>query len=385
MLSLLLFLSVAASAPKPMPAQRLAIDDGGVLTKETITIGLLGNTRPTTPRLDKGRAVSGGAHDAVIGDITAQNMISPLDLVVLLGDMVPSSSKGSWRAFGEQFAGVIDGSTAPPSALRRIPVVPVVGDRDCAKQSSCADFAAVFPGFGEDIGFGRVATWQAFDFVVGDKSRWRFVVVDTNKKGLGSRWREQIVWLQDAVRTPGQGLIVLMHESPLSRAKGEASEGVTEIMDLIGEHAPLMSLRAVFSAGSTNTQAFLPEGSLGPIHVVAGGGGAPAEGLKRGVRGRPDGNALAPHFEGALDVLVESYASAVKPPPQKTTDEALGSGSFEGFPREMDGGAFPTHGWWRLSLSDGGLDLTWRARRHSDELRNQASWLWTQAAGWQAK
>ena len=65
-----------------------------VLTKETVTIGLLGNTRATSPMLDKGRAVSGGAQDAVVGDLTAQNMIEPLDLVVLLGDMVPSSTKG---------------------------------------------------------------------------------------------------------------------------------------------------------------------------------------------------------------------------------------------------------------------------------------------------
>ena len=49
MLSLLLFMSVAVSAPKSTPAMRLAIDNGGVLTKETITIGLLG-THAQPPR-----------------------------------------------------------------------------------------------------------------------------------------------------------------------------------------------------------------------------------------------------------------------------------------------------------------------------------------------
>ena len=385
MLSLLLFMSVAVSAPKPTPAMRLAIDDGGVLTKETITIGLLGNTRPTTPMLDRSRAVSGGGHDAVVGDLTAQNMNDPMDLVVLLGDMVPSSSKGNWRKFGEQFGGLIDGSVAPPSALRRIPVVPIVGDRDCVKQPSCEDLAAVFPGFGQDIGFGRVATWQSFDLVVGNQQSWRFVVVDSNKKGLGSRWREQVVWLQEVVRSPGAGLIVLMHEAPLQRGKSDESEGVSELMALIGEHAPLMSLRAVLSAGPANTQVFLPDGGLGPIHVVAGGGGAPAEALERGLKAQPSPPALAPHFEGALDGLVETYASSDVPPSQKVIDEALGAGSFDGYARVVDGGAIPTHGWWKMRLTEAGIELIWRARLPSGELADRARWGWQKSVGWKAK
>ena len=384
MLSLLLFLSVAVSAPKPMPAMRLAIDNEGVLTKETVTIALLGNTRTTAPMLDKGRAVSGGAQDAVIGDLTAQNMIDPLDLVVLLGDIVPSSTKSNWRAFGDQFAGLIDGSVAPPSALRRIPVVPVVGDRDCVKQPSCQDFAAVFPGFGQDIGFGRVATWQSFDLVVGVNQSWRVVVIDSNKKELGSRWREQVVWLKEAVRAPGEGLIVLLHESPLRRGKAVDNEGVSELMDLISEHAPLMSLRAVIGAGPANSQAFLPEGALGPIHVVAGGGGAPAETLERGLKSRPSDPALAEAFERALDALVDDYASSDAPPSQKAIDEALGSGSFNGFARSMDGGALPTHGWWKLKLSNAGLMLAWRARTPRGELVERVRWAWSKDSGWQA-
>ena len=385
MLTLLLLLSVAVSAPKPMPAQRLAIDNEGVLTKKEVTIGILGNTRATSPILDKGRAVRGGAQETVIGDITAQNMMDPLDFLVLLGDMVPSSSKANWRAYGSQFAGLIDGSVPPPSALRRVPVVPVVGDRDCAKQPSCEGLAAVFPGFGQDIGFGRVATWQSFDVVVGDGQSWRFVVVDSNKKQLGSRWREQVTWLQDAVRSPGQGLVVLIHESPIRRGKTPVTDGVAELMSLIGEHAPLMSLRVVMSAGPSNTQVFLPEGALGPIHVVAGGGGTPTEALERGVKGRPSSPALADHFEAALDGLVESYASTDSPPSQRVVDEALGTGSFEGFPRAVDGGDIPTHGWWLMRLKEEELSLAWRARLPTGDLAERARWSWTRDAGWQPK
>ena len=211
-----------------------------------------------------------------------------------------------------------------------------MGDRDCVKQPSCQDFASVFPGFGQDIGFGRVATWQSFDVVVGDRQSWRFVVVDSNKKGLGSRWREQVVWLKEAVRSPGQGLIVMLHESPLRRGKAVSHEGVNELMELISEHAPLMSLRAVIGAGPANTQAFLPEGALGPIHVVAGGGGAPAETLERGLKSRPSDPALAGAFERALDGLVEDYASSDPP--------FAGGGRGRGFWKLRWLRA--EHGWW---------------------------------------
>ena len=220
--------------------------------------------------------------------------------------------------------------------------------------------------------------------MVGVNQSWRVVVIDSNKKELGSRWREQVVWLKEAVRAPGEGLIVLLHESPLRRGKAVDNEGVSELMDLISEHAPLMSLRAVIGAGPANSQAFLPEGALGPIHVVAGGGGAPAETLERGLKSRPSDPALAEAFERALDALVDDYASSDAPPSQKAIDEALGSGSFNGFARSMDGGALPTHGWWKLKLSNAGLMLAWRARTPRGELVERVRWAWSKDSGWQA-
>jgi len=156
-------------------------------------------------------------------------------------------------------------------------------------------------------------------------------------------------------------------------------------MDLVGEHAPLMSLRAVISAGSSNTQVFLPDGTLGPIHVVAGGGGTPAESLQRGVKGLGSEPALAPHFEGALDGLVETYAAAEEPPSQKVIDEALGAGSFDGYARVVAGGDIPTHGWWKMRLTGAGLELLWRARLPSGSLSDRARWSWTPDGGWQPK
>jgi hypothetical protein len=381
-----LFLTSVFAAPKTaLPAQRLAVDDGGQLVLPEISLALVGNTRPVSALIDKKRAVSGSGSRDVIGDITARGMMKPMTMLVHLGDMVTSSSRSNWAGFAKQFAGLIDGDTAPPTAIRRMPILPVVGDRDCAKQPSCDDFAKVFPGFGQEIGFGRVATWEGFDLVVGDGERWRVVVVDTNKAGLGSRWREQLIWLRGAVTDPGKGLIVLMHEAPISRKKGPAAEGATELMDLIMGTAPLLSVRAVFSAGASNSQLLLPEGSLGPLHVVAGGGGTPGDDLRRGVLGRPDGMELDATFESGLDHMVGSYLGQPKPPADKVVDEALGTGSFEGYPRVVDGSTFPGHGWWLLDIQAGGLSVRWRVKQGSGVFAEEGRWVWAHDTGWQGQ
>ena len=169
------------------------------------------------------------------------------------------------------------------------------------------------------------------------------------------------------------------------RGKTASSDGLSELMELIGEHAPLMSLRAVISAGPANTQVFLPEGSLGPIHVVAGGGGAPAETLERGLKQQPSAPALEPNYESALDGLIEAYAAGDAPPSMKVIDEALGTGTFDGYARVVDGGSIPTHGWWKMRLSEAGLELAWRARMPTGELSERARWQWTAESGWQGR
>ena len=382
MLFLLVLISVSFAAPKELPAQRLAIDHDGELAVPEARIAIVGNTRPATAMLDKGKAIGRDAGQGVIGDMTAQNMMRPFTLVTLLGDSVPMSNAGAWQDFGHRFAGLLDGTTVPPSALRRVPTLPVVGDRDCVKNPTCEQFSKVFPGFGQEIGYGRVSTWQGFDLVVGGSDRWRVVVIDSNKKGLGSRWREQTQWLRRAVSEPGLGLIVFMHESPIARRKGEASVGATELMDLINSNAPLLSVRGVFTAGVPNNQLFLPEGSLGPIFVVAGGGGQPGVNLPRGVQGDGSEPVMDAGFDKALNKVIDGYSNSDKPPSEKSVEQALGSGSFEGFSRLVSAADFPPHGWWILEATPGKLALTWRAQQAGGSFQDQATWEWTQATGW---
>jgi hypothetical protein len=264
-------------------------------------------------------------------------------------------------------------------------VLPVVGDRDCAKEPSCETFAKVFPGFGVEIGYGRVATWQHFDLKIGDQDRWRVIVLDSNKKGLGSRWHEQVSWLKTVVDSPGTGILVFLHEAPIARGYKGQTDGAQELLDLIASDAPLLSVKGVFSAGPSNNQAFLPEGALGPLYVVAGGGGAPGEDLPRGVVGGTDPPRLTAEFENGLDELVNSRLKEGNQALAVAANEALGTGSFKAYPRVVDASTFPMFGWWRMKFSPGSVSMDWRAQLGDGTFANMAGYQWSQAAGWKAQ
>jgi hypothetical protein len=379
---------VAAAAPaKTMATHRIAIDDGGELNlPDGMSFAVVGNTRPNSTLLDKGAVFDGSAAEGVIGDILAQGMLgNPLTFLVHTGDMVVSSSAGNWKKFDRQFVGLLDGSSPSPSAARRIPVIPVAGDRDCERDAECKSFASTFAGFGSPIGYGRVATWQSFDLVVGAGMRWRVLVLDSNRKGLGSRWNEQKAWVPTAVKGEYNGLLIFMHEPAFSSKPADVDEDSQALLDLIAEHARLLSVKAVFSAGPHHSQAFAPEGGFGTMHVGTGGGGAPASDVPRGVSGGTTDHSLENTFSKGLDGLVGAWRSHETPPADKIIDEAMGTGSYDGYPRRLDAGAFPTYGWWKVGVVSTGLELTWRARQPDGTFTPQASWVWSEADGWTGK
>ena len=382
MIIIYLLLSVSFGGPVSAPSHRLAVADGGTLTLPTASFAVVGNTRQTAPFLDKGRTAEGTYAPGVVGDIIVQGLTGSLDFVVHTGDMVPASTAGAWREFGEQMSSLLDGSSLPPSGSKRYPIIPVVGDRDCAKDSDCATLANIFPGFGVDIGFGRVATWQSFDLKVGDSPSWKFIILDTNKKGLGSRWNEQLSWLSEQARNPKSGLLIFMHEPPKTVGPNDATANAKELVEHIENYAPLMSIKAIFSAGPSLTQALLPEGAFGSLHCGAGGGGTPTIDLNRGLVGDDTDALLAPGYNDAIDALITSYEGATNAPSSRILDEARGYGTFKGFPRRMDGAAIPTHGWWKVEITPTELTTTWRARQPDGTFRNQAKWRWNKESGW---
>jgi hypothetical protein len=382
MLFTLLFSLSAFAAPKELPAHRVVASDGGAIALPAMSIAVLGNSREGGSLLSKAKAIGGAGTNVVVGDITTVGVTTGLDAVFLLGDQVTASTPGNWRDFAERHAAILDGTQAPPAAMRRFPVIPVVGDKDCIKEPSCASVASVFPGFGVEIGFGRVATWQQFDVAITDAETWRVLVLDSNKKNLKSRWQEQVAWLKNAVANPGAGLVILMHEPPVARAYKTKHEGEKELMAVINEHAPLLSVRLVLSAGPVNHQALLPEGALGPLFVNAGGGGAAGEDLDRGTAENPEGPQLAEAFEKGVNALVDSHLFNPEPPDAKAIDQALGNGAFAGFPRTVDADVFPMHGWWKLDFAPGSISLQWRARKGDGIVSPLAAFSWSQETGW---
>ena len=62
-----------------------------------------------------------------------------------------------------------------------------------------------------------MASWGYFDQVVSGV-KWRFLVVDSNKEALGSRWREQLFWLPKAAAGDYEHLLVFMHDSRVTLA-----------------------------------------------------------------------------------------------------------------------------------------------------------------------
>jgi len=381
---LLLTVSLAFSAPATLPAHRLAVTNDGRLALPEATFAVVGNTRPVSPGLDRARTVEGSHSEDVIGDIIAQGLLGTLDFVVHTGDMVTHSSTPNWRSFAEQFSSLLDGSTAAATASKRVPIVPVAGDRDCVKQPDCTTFSKVFPGFGNNIGYGRASTWQSFELAIGDGPPWKVLVLDSNKKALGSRWNEQNSWLREQAKNPQRGLLVFIHEPPVSILESKGSQYSSELIEIIETNAPLMSIKAVFSAGPSMTQALMPGGAFGTAHFAGGGGGTPAVDFPIGLNGSKIDQMLAPGFSDGLDQLVRTYAALESAPPERLVEEALGKGSFEGYARRISGADFPTHGWWKVEAVQDKLSVTWRCRQPDGTFQNQSAWMWTAADGWEA-
>lgn len=80
--------------------------------------------------------------------------------------------------------------------------------------------------------------------------------------------------------------------------------------------------------------------------------------------------------------MVDGHLFNPTPPDQKAIDEALGTGAFKGYPRRVDAGVFPLHGWWKLHLAEGILEAELRIQRGDGTIGKAASVRWTESSGW---
>jgi hypothetical protein len=245
---------------------------------------------------------------------------------------------------------------------RRVAALPVVGDREFLFDDSLSRMGSTFPGSGADIGYNRQASWYTFDVTV-SRHTWRFMVLDTNKEALGSRWREQLNWIPRATTGEYDYLLVFMHHPRVTLANGaEMNRGgiPSDLIDRVEDSTDILKLRAVFAAGSHTNEFYLPEGFLGVGYFVAGGGGARADTLNRWGDGSPAGYEaiqLEPRFDLALQAEFGRQADQGDWP-QEVREHARADGEWAGFPGGYDADWFPLYGYWSVALQREGLVAT---------------------------
>lgn len=375
---MLLALALAfAFDTKKVPGQDLHLDDGQVKTyPKTVEFAVVGNVRPARPGEAEAtkRVATKGATDAIIKDISATVQEGRTEFLVLLGNVVAGSSLGSWKGFTKQWVSLISGSE-PPEGLLRTRVLPVAGPDDGAGDDRYTGFGAAFPGVGADIGFNRVATWYAVDLEV-DGHTWRLLALDSNKALLGSRWEEQLAFVEAKVKDGDayDSLLVFTSIPLITLAVGQksnAGEGTGELLELVEAESPVGALKAVFSSGSTTNEMYLPRGKFGEAFIVAGGGGAPADTVERWghaeAAGFPDVK-LETTFDFALLREFERQAEARKCS-TVALDHAKSQESWKGFPGAYEASCMPLQGWWDVALTGERMELSYRQLQPDQSLK----------------
>lgn len=367
-LLMLLLANACRLDPARIAGHALVADDGGKVAADGLVMfAVVGNTRDPVPAVDNalGGVPVPGAADAILGDIAGRVGKGGPRFLIHLGDAVRISTSAEWNRFSARTRGLLQ----PQAGGDGVPGLMVAGDRDAAGDTRYRGLGAAFPGIGADIGYNRVATWSSFDIASAGKV-WRVLVLDSGKERLGSRWTEQRAYVQRAVKKGSyDGILVFMHDPVLDLAGRESDMnrggGPAELLDWVEESVGLLKVRAVFGAGHHAAQVILPDGPFGAAHIGAGGGGAPAELLRRwggaDQAGRNEDLQLEPIFDlalmGALDA--ESRRTELAP---VLLDQAKARGSFQGFTGAYAPAALPVTGWWQVSVYGETLDLLFRFR-----------------------
>lgn len=346
-----------------VPTQDIYADDGEVReSKGRVEFAVVGGVRPAIPgEQAKGRVVTPDAEAAIVRDISASVQDESVDFVVLLGNLVTSSSTAEWKSFSKDWSLVLSGSELPETGTLRTRTVPVAGASDRAGDDRLMGFGAAFPGVGASIGYNRVASWYAFDLDVG-KATWRMLVLDSDKASLGSRWEEQMAWIPKALDGDYAGLLVFMHDARWTLAKNQPSDkdgAPSDLLAAVDDATKIGALKAVFSASSNTSEVFLPGGRFGELYVVAGGGGAPADTLRRWGRVGQEDLKLEPIFDLAL---LKEFDKWIEPRgiSEALQDKAKGDGDWKGFDAEIDAAAMPVQGWWNVSLVGESMEVAFR-------------------------
>lgn len=374
---LLAFALAFAFDTKKVPSQDLFLDDGqSKKYPSTVEFAVVGNVRPakTGEAEATKRVATKGVTDAIVKDISATVQEGRTEFLVLLGNVVSGSSLPAWKGFTRQWVSLISGSE-PPEGLLRTRVLPVAGEDDGAGDDRYTGFGAAFPGVGADIGFNRVATWYHVDLEVGGHT-WRLLTVDSNKAALGSRWEEQLAYVEKTIKESDEydSLLVFTYHPLITLAVGQKSnvgEGTSELLDMVEAESPVGALKAVFSGGSTTNEMYLPRGKFGEAFIVAGGGGAPADTVERW--GHADAGGFQDvKLETTFDfALLREFERQFETRKCSTVamDHAKSQESWKGFPGAYEASCMPLQGWWDVSLTGERMELTYRQLQPDSTLK----------------
>lgn len=365
-MSLLWLLSACIFGVNPgaLSTHDLYADDGETKeSKARFEFAVIGDTRGQGPE-DRatGRVPTAGAEAAIVADVSAQ-VEDGLDMVLLLGNMVARSSTANWRAFAKDWQPVLSGSELSETGAARVRVSPVAGASDRLGDYRLRGWGASFPNAGAEIGYNRVASWYAYDVVVMGKT-WRFLVLDSDKAHLGSRWQEQLTWVAEAGKGDFAGILIFMNQPRHTLALKQSAnpdDGPAELIAAVEDVARLNMIKAVFAADTGANEVFLPFGRMGELYVNANSG-APAASLARWRYARADGEEdlrLEPLYDLALLRQFDAWASAMGFP-ETVVDRAKARGSYEGFTGELDAKSFPNQGWWGVTLVGERLRVRYR-------------------------
>ncbi|MFT5682642.1 MAG: hypothetical protein ACI8RZ_003564 [Myxococcota bacterium] len=384
LLAALILPAAAQEAPRIPGHDLYAIDGARKEVDGAVTFAMIGNTRGSLRALDSRGAVS-GVSQMLMTDIQSQvGQTDGPEFLVMMGDHVRGGSTLEWRRLDRRLSRLLAGTSLTEDV--GLTSLPVAGDRERRGDDRLAHWGEAFPGVGVDIGYSRVASWYGFD-IVSRGHTWRVLVLDTGKAKLGSRWGEQLDWLTEEAAGRFDSLLVLMHDPvlDLSTKPSNRDGAPLELMETIEEATSMRKIRGVFAAGSHANQALLPDGPLGSLYINAGGGGAPADDLRRWGAASDAGRSEDIHLEPMFDLSLLSAFNAwsdVHMIPESVMDEARASGNFEGFVGSLSSKHLPTYGWWKVVLDGEEASLLFRHRMPNGDIADRYQVSYTDADGW---